>query len=131
SRPLAERHDGRARPVQAAIGFRLPRLRHPPRRRGRPRRRRRRGRVGVAQAGGGAVTRYRLDAAGRPVPEPDLLAWGRWMEGADRTVARDEVNGILVSTVFLGLDHAFFGGPPLLWETMAFGPPLDGPMLCN
>lgn len=26
-----------------------------------------------------------------------------------------------VSTVFLGFDHAHFGGPPLLFETMIFG----------
>ena len=27
----------------------------------------------------------------------------------------------MVSTVFLGLDHAFDGGTPLLFETMIFG----------
>lgn len=26
-----------------------------------------------------------------------------------------------VSTVFLGIDHNVFGGPPLLFETMIFG----------
>jgi len=32
-----------------------------------------------------------------------------------------------VSTVFIGLDHRFFGdGPPLLFESMVFGGPLDG-----
>lgn len=31
-------------------------------------------------------------------------------------------NGYRVSTVFLGLDHSFNGGPPVLWETMVFGP---------
>ena len=30
---------------------------------------------------------------------------------------------MLVSTFFLGLDHAFGGGPPLLFETMIFGMP--------
>lgn len=30
-------------------------------------------------------------------------------------------NGVHVSTVFLGLDHAMFGGPPVLFETMIFG----------
>jgi hypothetical protein len=28
--------------------------------------------------------------------------------------------GIKVSTVWLGLDHNFFGGPPLIFETMVF-----------
>jgi hypothetical protein len=30
-----------------------------------------------------------------------------------------------VSTVFLGIDHQYGGGPPLLFETMAFGLPDD------
>ena len=30
-----------------------------------------------------------------------------------------------ISTVFLGLDHAFGSGPPILWETMIFGGLLD------
>ena len=28
--------------------------------------------------------------------------------------------------MFLGLDHSFGGGAPLLFETMVFGGPLDG-----
>lgn len=52
----------------------------------------------------------------------DLLAWGVWMENAaNRVVARDVVDGVTVSTVFLGLDHNWGGGPPILWETMIFG----------
>jgi hypothetical protein len=40
------------------------------------------------------------------------VAYDQWDEGA-----------IYVSTVFLGLDHNLFGsGPPLLFETMVFGP---------
>jgi len=57
-----------------------------------------------------------------PVPEPDILKWAMWFEAAPRTVARTEIDtGETVSTVFLGLDHNFFGGPPLLFETMVFG----------
>ena len=57
----------------------------------------------------------------KPVEEPDLMAWGRWMEGADRRVALTEHVLFAVSTVFLGLDHRFVGrGPPILFETMAF-----------
>lgn len=33
-----------------------------------------------------------------------------------------------MSTVFLGIDHAFSGGLPVLWETIVFGGPLDGEM---
>lgn len=33
---------------------------------------------------------------------------------------------IRISTVFLGLDHQYGSGPPILWETMVFGGVLDG-----
>lgn len=59
-----------------------------------------------------------------PVVEQDTLIWARWFESADRRVARTEVPGGVVSTVFLGLDHNFsLKGAPLLFESMAF---LDG-----
>ena len=76
---------------------------------------------------GGAVTdRYILDETGEPVPCPDLLTWGRWFEASqDRHVARDEIGDVLISTVFLGLDHGWGRGPPVLWETMVFGGKLD------
>lgn len=47
-----------------------------------------------------------------------------WFETADRRVAETFLadNAIRISTVFMGLDHRFFGnGPPLLFETMIFG----------
>lgn len=51
----------------------------------------------------------------------DVLEWGKYMniEGA-RIVQQDTVNGYLVSTVFLGLDHSFDFGVPVLFETMIF-----------
>lgn len=51
----------------------------------------------------------------------DLMTWAKWFETANRSIAYDEVNGVRVSTVFLGIDHNFFGGPPLLFETTIFG----------
>jgi len=50
------------------------------------------------------------------------------MQIDDRRVAldKDVAPGAEVSTVFLGLDHAFGDGPPVLFETMVFGGPLDG-----
>jgi len=72
---------------------------------------------------------YILDADERPIEEPDLLTWARWMEShPHREVARDTAGEVLVSTVFLGLDHNLFGGPPILYETMVFGGPLDQEM---
>lgn len=55
-----------------------------------------------------------------PVLEPDLDKWARWYENSfeERRVARTDIGDITVSTVFLGLDHAFGGGAPLLFETM-------------
>lgn len=58
----------------------------------------------------------------------DLMEWAKWLESADCHVAKDESHGVRVSTVFLGLDHSFGSGPPLLFETMVFGGKLDGEM---
>lgn len=49
------------------------------------------------------------------------MEWAREFEKfQDRIVAHDDVDGRLVSTVFLGLDHGFGSGPPVLFETMVF-----------
>jgi hypothetical protein len=72
-----------------------------------------------------------LDDAGEPVPTNDVEVWGRWFQvPANRIVAQNlDEHGAGVSTVFLGLDHDFTGtGPPVLWETLVFGGPLDGTM---
>ena len=66
---------------------------------------------------------YILDNNNKPIPA-SITEAGDWLEeGSDRrTVKRDEIGDILVSTVFLGLDHAWTpGGKPVLWETMIFG----------
>jgi hypothetical protein len=69
--------------------------------------------------------KYILEAR-EPVP-CDLLTWARWFEtGENRHVAKDNVGEVLVSTVFLGIDHGFGSdGPPILFETIVFGGPLD------
>ncbi len=74
------------------------------------------------------MNRYVLNADGEPVPEPDLFAWWRWFENTgNRVVDVDTRGDARVSTVFLGLDHAFTnGGAPVLWETMIFGGEHDG-----
>jgi len=47
----------------------------------------------------------------------------------DRRVARTEVGDVVVSTVFLVIDHNHFGGGgPILFETMVFGGSLDQEM---
>jgi hypothetical protein len=58
-----------------------------------------------------------------PIPESDVLKWGKWFETADRVVQKTRVTPkVEVSTVFLGLDHNFLDkGKPVLFETMIFG----------
>src|SRR5262245_21307756 len=76
-----------------------------------------------------SLDHYVLDADGNVVPEPDALRFAAWFGASmpQRLVARDETPGGTVSTVFLGVDHRFFGpGPPVLWETLVFGGPYDG-----
>lgn len=71
----------------------------------------------------------------KAVPELDLFKWARWLESANRTVKKSEIHAICaghkigdvnISTVFLGIDHAWAEGPRELFETMVFGGPLDG-----
>jgi hypothetical protein len=69
--------------------------------------------------------KYILGENGEPKVEPDLLKWAAWFETGDRKIAAREENGVRVSTVFLGLDHQWGDGPPLLFETMIFGGPHD------
>jgi hypothetical protein len=69
--------------------------------------------------------RYILTPEGNPVAEPDLLRWAAWYETAQRKVADTRVGEVRISTVFLGLDHQFDEGTPILWETMVFGGTLN------
>lgn len=66
---------------------------------------------------------YYILKDGTPVPEPDIHKWGTWMQDfeAHCRVAKTETDNANVSTVFLGIDHSFFSGPPVLFETMIFG----------
>ena len=64
---------------------------------------------------------YVLDKQGTPVPMKDgsreeVLKWARSLEET-RIVKQSRGRGLLISTVFLGVDYAF-QGPPECWETM-------------
>ena len=75
------------------------------------------------------MEKYILDENKKPVKVDDLLTWGEWFEKADRRVALDIIGESKVSTVFLGLDHAFFDDTkPVLFETLVFGGPLKDEM---
>lgn len=76
---------------------------------------------------------YDLDEAGHPVQRGesprDIEYGGRfdparglrcWRVALTEAIGGTEAN---VSTVFLGLDHNWGNGPPILWESMAFNVP--------
>lgn len=58
-----------------------------------------------------------FDRNGEPM---EMMEWAEAFESQDRAVAKDTVGGIDVSTVYLGIDHSFGQGPPLIFETMVF-----------
>ena len=70
--------------------------------------------------------KFILNAKGEPIPEPDLVTWGRWMQTQAGIVKQEVIGGSRVSTVFLGLNHNYGEGPPIFWETMVFGGLLNG-----
>lgn len=47
--------------------------------------------------------------------------WAEMFEGPDRILAKDTVNGLEVSTVFLGTGRSSWNGDPIVFETMIFG----------
>lgn len=66
-----------------------------------------------------------LNRKGNPVKCKSLGHWVKIFDDKKRLVAKTKVGKALVSTVFLGVDHNFEKGPPILWETMVFGGPHD------
>jgi hypothetical protein len=76
---------------------------------------------------GEKIVYYKL--AGKNVIETnDMLDWAKWMETGNWIVKQETLKDSRISTVFLGLDHSFCGGVPLLFETMVFGGKLDQEM---
>lgn len=62
----------------------------------------------------------------KPVLCEDIIEWSKYMQDfTNKRVAETKKGGITVSTVFLGLDHNWGSGPPLLFETMIFGGQYD------
>lgn len=72
------------------------------------------------------MKRY-IEVDGVPQPIDDLTEWARQFESADKNVARNKFGDVVVSTVFLGLDHGWDSdSDPILYETMIFGGEHDG-----
>lgn len=70
------------------------------------------------------MSNYILDENDNPKVEKDIIKWAQWFEAnrEKRILRQDKLGNIMVSTVFLGIDHNFFEtGRPVLWETMIFG----------
>jgi len=65
---------------------------------------------------------YKL--VGKKVVPCTLGEWAEFFERrSDRILKQDKVGKLLVSTVFLGLDHNFGnGGKPIVFESMVLGP---------
>jgi hypothetical protein len=74
--------------------------------------------------------KYILDKDGNVVE----VTYGEWCEWfrivKNRRVARTQINeDVYISTVFLSMDHGYDPeGPPILFETLVFGGPMDGEM---
>jgi hypothetical protein len=67
---------------------------------------------------------YVLD--GHVAKAVSLMEWTEWFEKEPfRHVADETIGEARISTVFLSLDHQWGQGPPLIFETMVFGGPLD------
>jgi len=63
---------------------------------------------------------YVLDGH-EPKGTDDIMELAKVLESKDRVVDNTKIGDVTVSTVFLGLDHQYGIGEPLLFETMIFG----------
>ena len=63
---------------------------------------------------------YVLDENKKTIP-CDLAEWSQRLKDSEgRRVDQTNIDGIYISTVFIGLDPNYFGCHPLLFETMIF-----------
>lgn len=58
------------------------------------------------------------DRQGQPIHS--MEEWVALLTPENKRVAQTTVGQVWVSTVWLGVDHGFGGGPPIIFETMAF-----------
>jgi hypothetical protein len=71
------------------------------------------------------VSNY-YDKFGKPITQDKwTIQFGDYH---NRVVAQHTISGVQISTVWLGLDHQYGDGPPLIFETMVFGGPMDQEM---
>ena len=78
-----------------------------------------------------SVRYYIESTTGIPVQVDGVLIWTEWFTANSdaRIVQKTFIGQTEVSTVFLGLDCNYTdGGPPILYETLVFGGPLNDEM---
>ena len=65
---------------------------------------------------------YILDENNKPIRSTSI-DYSKWLEDNPKrkAVKQEHIGDIFISTVFLGLDHAWNSDVPVLWETMIFG----------
>lgn len=63
---------------------------------------------------------FKMREDGITVPCDDPIEWADHMRQLDRSIGDVTIGLYRVSTVFLGLNHRFSKGDPVLFETMIF-----------
>lgn len=66
------------------------------------------------------MSTYILNENGEPIAEPDIMKWTQWFDKAERHVGYTTIGDSTISTVFLGVNHSFASGAPVVWETVVF-----------
>jgi len=66
---------------------------------------------------------YTLDENNKPVVAASVIEAAEWLDKNPerKAVKQEHIGDIFISTVFLGLDHAWNSDILVLWETMIFG----------
>jgi hypothetical protein len=66
---------------------------------------------------------YTLDENNKPIASSSIIEASEWMENnpEKKAVKQEKIGDVFISTVFLGLNHAWNSDIPVLWETMIFG----------
>jgi hypothetical protein len=62
---------------------------------------------------------------GQAIPTTDVARFIEWKRLNDPHIGDTQIGNIRISTVLLPIDHQFGDGPPVIFETMVFGGPLN------
>lgn len=64
---------------------------------------------------------YTLGPDHEVIRATDVIEWAKAFENDGKRLVAQETEGeFFISTVFLGINMAFFDGPPMVFETMVF-----------